>query len=327
VIPRPLDRLRTIKIKLGVLVAASSCATALALKEALENGIRGRYALPVAVVAALVVTQVLAHGMTSPLREMTAAARKMAGGRYDTRVRASSRDEVGELARAFNRMAGDLAEVDRQRREFVANVSHELRTPISALHAQLENIADGVTPASPATLRPALEQTERLGRLVGQLLDLSRVDAAGDALDPAEFAVEPFLAGVVAESRAARPAVRFTVDAPPGLVVLADRDRLHQVMANLVGNAAAHGPADGTVTVTARRGSDGLALEVADEGPGIAPADRARVFERFHRGGDGSDGGTGLGLAIARWAVELHGGRIEVADEGPGCRIRVLIPG
>jgi signal transduction histidine kinase len=325
VIPRPLDRLGSIKVKLGVLVAASSCATALALKLALEHGIRGRLALPVAVLAALVVTQVLAHGMTSPLREMTAAARKMAGGRYDTRVRASSRDEVGELARAFNRMAGDLAEVDRQRREFVANVSHELRTPISALHAQLENIADGVTDAAPATMRPALEQTERLGRLVGQLLDLSRVDAAG--LDPAEFDVEPFLAGVVAESRAARPAVRFVVDVPPGLVVLADRDRLHQVVANLVDNAATHGPAAGTVTVTARRTSGGLALEVADEGPGIAPADRARVFERFHRGGRGRDGGTGLGLAIARWAVELHGGRLEVADEGPGCRIRVLIPG
>jgi signal transduction histidine kinase len=262
--------------------------------------------------------------MTSPLREMTAAARRMAGGRYDTRVRASSRDEVGELARAFNRMAGDLAEVERQRREFVANVSHELRTPISALNAQLENIADGVTPATPATLRPALEQTERLGRLVGQLLDLSRVDAAKDALDPVEFAVAPFLEGVVAGSRAA---VRFVVDAPPDLVVRADRDRLHQVVANLVDNAVAHGPADGTVTVTARRGSGGLALEVADEGPGIAPADRARVFERFHRGGDGRDGGTGLGLAIARWAVELHGGRIEVAGEGPGCRIRVLIPG
>jgi len=327
VIPRPLDRLRSIKIKLGVLVAVSSCATALALKEALEHGIRGRYALPVAVLAALVVTQVLAHGMTSPLREMTAAARTMAGGRYDARVRASSRDEVGELARAFNRMAGDLAEVDRQRREFVANVSHELRTPISALHAQLENIADGVTAAAPATLRPALEQTERLGRLVGQLLDLSRVDAAGDALDPAEFAVAPFLTAVVAESRAARPAVRFVVDAPPDLVASADRDRLHQVVANLVDNAAAHGPADGTVTVMARRRPGGLTLEVADEGPGIAPADRAHVFERFHRGGHGRDGGTGLGLAIARWAVELHGGRIEVTDDEPGCRIRVVLPG
>ena len=328
-IPRPLDPLRSIKIKLGVLVAVSSCATALALKEALEHGIRGRYALPVAVLAALVVTQVLAHGMTSPLREMTAAARSMAGGRYDVRVRASSRDEVGELAQAFNQMAADLSEVDRQRREFVANVSHELRTPISALHAQLENIADGVTPASPGTLRVAVEQTERLGRLVGQLLELSRVDAGGDALDRTEFAVGPFLAGVADEGRAARPGVCFVLDVPPDLVVRADRDRLHQVVGNLLDNAAAHGPAGGTVTVTARsRGrSGGLALEVADEGPGIAPAERARVFERFQRGGRGRDGGTGLGLAIARWAVELHGGRIEVADEGPGCRIRLIIPG
>ena len=329
-IPRPLDPLRSIKIKLGVLVAVSSCATALALKEALEHGIRGRYALPVAVLAALVVTQVLAHGMTSPMREMTAAARTMARGRYDVRVRASSRDEVGELARAFNRMAGDLAEVDRQRREFVANVSHELRTPISALHAQLENLADGVTPAGPDTLRTAVEQTERLGRLVLQLLDLSRADASGDALDRTEFAVEPFLSGVAEQSRAARPSVRFALDVPPGLVVLADRDRLHQVVANLMDNAAAHGPADGTVTVTARPNgrTGGVALEVADEGPGIPPGDRARVFERFYQGDGGGrpDGRTGLGLAIARWAVEMHGGHIDVADAGPGCRIRVIIP-
>jgi signal transduction histidine kinase len=330
VIPRPLDPLRSIKVKLGVLVTASSCATALALREALQHGIRGRYALPVAVLAALVVTQILAHGMTSPLREMTAAARAMADGHYDVRVRASSRDEVGELARAFNRMAGDLAEVDRQRRAFVANVSHELRTPISALHAQLENLADGVTPAGPETLATAVAQTERLGRLVRQLLDLSRLDAGRDVLDRAEFAVGPFLAGVAAEHRAARPSARLVIDAVPDLVVRADRDRLHQVVGNLVENAAAHGPADGTITITARpRGRHGgLTLEVADEGPGIAPGERTRVFERFYRGSNGRppDGGTGLGLAIARWAVELHGGHIEVTDGGPGCRIRVVIP-
>lgn len=326
-IPRPLDPLRSIKIKLGVLVAVSSCATALALKEALEHGVRGRYALPVAVLAALVVTQILAHGMTSPLREMTAAARAMAGGRYETRVRAGSRDEVGELARAFNQMAGDLAAVDRQRREFVANVSHELRTPISALQAQLENLADGVTPAVPETLRVAVEQTERLGRLVRSLLDLSRADAAGDAPERTEFAAAPFLASVADECRAARPGARIVLDVPPDLMITADRDRLHQVAGNLVDNAVAHGPAGGTVTVTARqRGRSGLVLEVADEGPGIAPHERARVFERFYRGGHTHDGGTGLGLAIARWAVELHGGRIEVADEGPGFRIRAVIP-
>ena len=126
---------------------------------------------------ALLVTQVLARGMTSPIRGMTAAARAMAAGDYRQRVPETSQDEVGELARAFNRMAAQLERVEQQRRDLVANVSHELRTPISALQAVLENIMDGVTEPDPATLRVALAQTERLGRLVTDLLDLSRVDA------------------------------------------------------------------------------------------------------------------------------------------------------
>ena len=109
--------------------------------------------LPVTVALALGVTQLLAVGMTSPLREMTAAARRMARGDYSGRVTATSSDEVGELARAFNRMAEDLAAVDRQRRELVANVSHELRTPLAALCAVLENLVDGV--AEPDPVDPA----------------------------------------------------------------------------------------------------------------------------------------------------------------------------
>lgn len=325
-IPRPLDPLRSIKLKLGVLIVVSTCATALALKEALEAGIRGRYALPVAVLAALVVTQILAHGMTAPLREMTAVARGMARGRYDLRVRASSRDEVGELARAFNGMADDLAELDRRRRDFIANISHELRTPITALHAQLENIADGVTTADPDTLATAVEQTERLGRLVTQLLDLSRVDGGAELLDISSFAVSPFLRPVVKQVGVTHPEVRFEVEAAPELTVRADRDRLHQVAANLLENAARHG--GGVVRVAAHQDAAGrFVLEVADDGQGIPAAERDRVFERFTRGTPyGRDGGTGLGLAIARWAVELHGGRIEVADAPRGCLIRVTIP-
>src|SRR5215213_3194147 len=115
--------------------------------------------------------------MTSPLREMAAAASAMARGDYGRRVRATSRDEVGELARAFNAMAAELSDADRMRRELVANVSHELRTPLGALQALLENLADGVEPPDPAALRTALAQTERLGRLVAQLLDLSRLES------------------------------------------------------------------------------------------------------------------------------------------------------
>src|SRR5207244_8531188 len=119
----------------------------------------------------------LARGVTSPLREMAEAASEMAKGNYDIRVYSLKRDEVGELARAFNQMAAELAETDRVRRDLVANVSHELRTPITALQAVLENLVDGVEDPDPQTFRTMLAQVERLGRLVTQLLDLSRLES------------------------------------------------------------------------------------------------------------------------------------------------------
>ncbi|TDD21296.1 HAMP domain-containing histidine kinase [Actinomadura sp. KC06] len=339
-LPRPLDPLRSIKVKFGVVVVATACVAVLIVLWGYPLGFRARETLPVGILIALVFIQLLAHGMTAPLREMTAAARAMARGDYSRRVRATSRDEVGELAQAFNRMAADLAEVDRQRREFVANVSHELRTPISALRAVLENVADGVTPATPDVLETALDQTERLGRLVTQLLDLSRVEAGAATLDVTDIDVAAFVADVTAEAAAGRPEAVFESDIVPGLRACADRDRLHQIVANLLDNAARHGPDGRPVTVTARPfpGSPpgGLVIEVADEGPGIPPEERARVFERFSRGSSvGSTsgpragtpgGGTGLGLAIASWATDLHGGDITVLDTPTGCRIRVTIP-
>ncbi len=308
---RPLDRVGSIKVKLGVLVAGSATASALVVFYGLfRAGWLPRYTLPVSVLAALIVTQVLARGMTSPLRELTAAARAMARGDYSRRVRATSRDEVGEAARAFNTMAEDLSNVDRQRRELVANVSHELRTPISALRAVLENLVDGVTPPDEATLRAALDQTERLGRLVEELLDLSRVDS-GIPLERRDVPLREALDSAVGEAKVARRPVRWNVEVePPELSAFADGARLHQVLTNLLDNASRHSPAGGTVTARASaRTGGGVRLEISDDGPGIAPADRARVFERFHRGGahDAADatGGTGLGLAIVRWAVEL----------------------
>lgn len=329
-LPRPLDPLRSIKVKFGVVVVATACVAVLIVLWGYPLGFRARQTLPVGVLISLVVIQLLAHGMTAPLREMTAAARAMARGDYTRRVRATSRDEVGELAQAFNRMAADLGEVERQRREFVANVSHELRTPISALHAVLENVADGVTPATPDVLDSALEQTERLGRLVTQLLDLSRVEAGASPLVVSDVDVAAFVADVVAEAAAGHPDAVFEADVAPGLRAAADRDRLHQVVANLLDNAARHGPDGRPVTVTARPSGQagGLVLEVADEGPGIPPDERVRVFERFSRGSASGarSGGTGLGLAIASWATGLHGGDITVLDTPSGCRIRVVIP-
>jgi signal transduction histidine kinase len=326
---RPLDRLRSIKTKLGVLVALTITVASVLTAAGTRLGLDPLLTIPVTVAVALLVTQVLARGMTSPLREMTAAATTMATGDYSQRVTASSRDEVGELARAFNTMAADLEAVDRQRRDLVANVSHELRTPVAALRALLENLADGVVRPDPDQLRVALDQTERLGHLVSDLLDLSRVDAGITALDTGPVQVEPFLGEAVREAELAGRTVRFEVSVePPDLVVHADRTRLHQLVANLLDNAARHSPAKGTVRVQARRDRRGMLLEVSDEGPGIDPAQRTAVFERFTTGtgADHHDGGTGLGLAIARWVTDLHGGSIEVADTVTGCRIRARLP-
>ncbi|MFD7417018.1 sensor histidine kinase [Kitasatospora purpeofusca] len=343
---RPLDPVRSIKGKLALLVIVSVFLATGMVVVAIRSETQIRIIMIFSMIASLLFMQFLAHGLTAPLRDMTAAARAMASGDYSRRVEVNSRDEIGELAATFNQMASDLEASDRHRRELVANVSHELRTPIAALRAVLENVVDGVVQPNPATLGAALEQTERLGRLVTHLLDLSKIDGGVVDLDARPFEVREFLDGVLrgvtvdgataggAFSR--RGDVRLALEvSPAGLTGVADTERLHQVVANLVDNACKHSPPGGTVTVRARpdEGPGALLLEVEDEGPGIPAADRARVFERFGRSGTataagpGADGGTGLGLAIARWAVDLHGGRIEVAEAASGCRIEVRLPG
>ena len=157
--------------------------------------------IPVTILIALAVTQLLATGMTSPLRQMTRWRGRWRTGDYSGRVHTTSGDEVGELARAFNTMAEDLATVDRQRRELVANVSHELRTPLAALCAVLENLVDGVAEPTRPALQAALDQAERLSRLVGDLLDLSRVDAGVAPLAVESIQVSELLERAVAEAR------------------------------------------------------------------------------------------------------------------------------
>jgi signal transduction histidine kinase len=329
---RPLDRLPSIKVKLGVVIVATVAGTVLLVR----LGARLDLSLPVRLLAAsaigLLFAQVLARGTTSPLREMAAAATAMARGDHSVRVRATSRDEVGELARAFNTMAAQLEDVDRQRRDLVANVSHELRTPIGALQALLENLADGVEPPDPATLRTALAQTERLGRLVTQLLDLSRMEAGSLPLRPVEFAVRPLLEQALREFGLAEPAqVRLRVCVQPGdLAAQGDPERVHQVVANLLDNAVRHSPPDGRVWLCAHAEGATTTIAVVDEGPGIPPDEADRVFERFYRT-DGARtaraGGTGLGLAIARWIVDAHGGAIRAEARDPhGCRVVVELP-
>lgn len=327
----PLERVSSLKVKLGLLVSVSVLvATVLATLGA--DTVPAWLSIPVTVLLALGVTQLLAIGMTSPLREMTAGARRMAAGDHAVRVHATSNDEVGELARAFNAMAGDLATVDRQRRELVATVSHELRTPLTALVAVLDNLADGVTPPDARTISTALEQAHRLSDLVADLLDLSRVDAGVVPLRRTEVSVARLVDAAMSEAGTAARAASRSVTLehqvePVDLTTYVDPDRLHQVLANLLDNACRHSPPGGVVGLVAEAAGSGVRIEVSDQGPGIDPQDRERVFERF---GTAGGGGTGLGLAIARWITDLHGGRIEVmepSDAAPGAHVRIELPG
>jgi two-component system sensor histidine kinase BaeS len=327
----PLDQVTSVKVKLGLLVAVSVTLAAVVAAIGAGAGVPFWLSVPVTVALALGVTQLLAVGMTSPLREMTTAARRMARGDYSGRVTATSNDEVGELARAFNRMAEDLAAVDRQRRELVANVSHELRTPLTALCAVLENLVDGVAEPDPVALRTALDQAERLATLASDLLDLARVDAGAAPLSRTEVPILELLDRAVAEAQVVGREVKYDARAtPPALTARADPARLHQLVANLLDNASRHSPAGGVIRITAQETASGWRLEVADEGPGIPAADRDRVFERFGTLAEADGGGgTGLGLAIARWVTDLHGGTIHFVEPEPGsagARVRVDLP-
>lgn len=335
---RHVDPFRSVKGALGWLVSTSVGITTFLILVALNVAIELRMIVILAVIASLLITQFVAQRLAAPLDELTDAARAMALGDYARRVCFDRRDELGELGATFNRMAADLEAADRHRKELVANVSHELRTPIAALRAVLENVVDGVSQADPETMRTALRQTERLGGLVEQLLDLSRLDHGVVPLHVRRFEVWPYLANVLKEANMskgqghARTDVHLHLDvSPPELTAHADTARLHQVVANLIDNAVKHSPPHGRVSVAARPGRQpqSLVLEVQDEGPGIPEPDRERVFERFGRtaSAQAGDGGTGLGLAIARWAVNLHGGRIRVAESSRGCRMVVILPG
>jgi signal transduction histidine kinase len=280
----------------------------------------------IAAALALAMARLLALGLTRPLREMARAAGTMARGEYGTRVSTDSRDEVGHLAAAFNRMASELEQVERLRRDLVANVSHELKTPISALRAHLENLLDGVERPDPETLQIMLQQSERLSRLVEQLLDLSRLESGDVPMDPQPMALAPLVAQVMSEvevAAAGRSAdVRNLV--PRDLEqVMADPERIHQVLYNLLDNAVRFTPPDGSVQVTAAVAGDRCEVTVADTGPGIPAEHLPFVFERFYRAdaararGSAGSGGTGIGLAIVRSVVQAHGGTVRAESE-PG---------
>lgn len=280
-----------------------------------------------AVLLALALGVLLARRLTRPLTQLTQATRSMAQGDLNQQVPVQSPGEMGELATSFNQMAGALALAERQRQQLLADVAHELRTPLSIMRGHMEAMLDGVFDLSADNLALVHEESLLLGRLVEDLRTLSLVESGQLPLNlrPTDMTCVVQQAAAAFEPLAEAEGVQLIVSAPIAVPpVLADPDRLQQVLANLIANAlrhVRHGEGQRfTLHLRLAERDDGVQVQVADNGPGLSPEAQARVFDRFWRADNSrtrDQGGSGLGLAICRGIVEAHHGRIWV-EETPG---------
>ena len=277
-----------------------------------------------AFLAAVAVSIFVTRRIVAPIRAMSAASARIADGRYAERVPVTSSDELGELAEQFNRMAAALEQVEQVRRDLVADVAHELRTPLASIDGYMEALIDGVVPPEPETFHRVRREASRLQRLVADLQELSRAEAGQLPIHPRPVAVSDLVDAAVGRLRPQfeDKGITLTPEVASGLPrVLADPDRIGQVLTNLLGNALQHTPPGGRVAIRAHPERGMVALAVADTGVGIAPEHLPHLFDRFYRADRSrarSSGGSGIGLTIARHLVEAHGGAIRVESPGPG---------
>ncbi len=281
------------------------------------------------VMVIIVVSVHLAKRITLPIQSIAATAQAIRDGDLRHRITVPAGDEIGALATAINEMAEKLGndierlrKLERVRSEFLGNVSHELRTPIFSIQGFLETLLDGAVDDASVNrdfLTKAHLHAERLNALLNDLIDISRIESGEMKMSFRYFPADEFLSQSVEDmhSQADRKNIRLRVEDPPAESeqMYGDRDRLKQVMINLVDNAIKYTEPGGSVTIRAALDPQRCTISVEDTGHGIPPEHQARIFERFYRvDRDRSRdvGGTGLGLAIVKHIVEAHGGTIGV---------------
>jgi signal transduction histidine kinase len=287
----------------------------------------------IAGLAAVLVTLALSARILRPVERLTAAAQRMEKGDLAVRVPVESRDEIGQLAHAFNAMAGSLASQEQLRRNMVGDVAHELRTPLTNLRGYLEAARDGLVAPDGALVDNLYEETMLLSRLVIDLQDLAQAEAGQLTLVRQRAALEGIVEQAIAILRPRSDAKGITLTTElPSVLPLVDVDptRVGQVLRNLLNNAVAHTPAGGTIAVSARAMAQEVVVSVRDNGTGIAPEHLPYVFDRFYRADKSrarQTGGAGLGLAIAKQLVIAHGGSITVESVlGQGSTFTFTLP-
>ena len=318
-----------------------------------------------AALLALIVGFLLARTLTRPLRALTEATEKMAGGDLNQQVTITSRDEIGELAESFNRMSREVARANQLRKQMTADIAHDLRTPLTVIAGYIESMRDGDLAPTPERLDTIYEEIERLQRLVADLRLLAHTDAGELRLNLQALRPKDLLESAAAPFKlsAEQKGVTLTVNAADDLpLIQVDESRMNRVLSNLISNALRHTPAGGAISILATRKDTSTQVDtytgqhtqtntrpathttqhviitVSDTGEGIPPADLPHIFDRFYRADksrtDADGASSGLGLAIAKALVEAHGGRIWAESEvdipkggfAQGTRMRMEIP-
>jgi signal transduction histidine kinase len=291
------------------------------------------YAVLGGTVFALVLGVFLARTLTRPLRELTSAIRAVTKGQLEQRITVRSRDELGELAAAFNQISADLARADQLREQMTADIAHDLRTPLTVITGYLESMRDGVLEPSAARFETMYGEAQHLQRLVQDLRTLSLADAGELSLRCRPTSPQALLERAVDaySHRAGQKGITLSVRVEPGLPQIhVDEERMMQVLGNLVSNALRHTPDGGQIALQARSGPHAVYLIVRDTGEGIAPEALPRIFDRFYRADAArhqTEGESGLGLAIAKSVVEAHEGTISVESApGSGSTFTIALP-
>jgi signal transduction histidine kinase len=281
-------------------------------------------AVGAAVLTALALSSLVSARVVRPVRVLAGAAQRIARGSHSARVTVRGTDELAQLGGAFNEMAASLERAEQVRRQLLADVAHELRNPLATVESYVEGLADGVLAADEENWSAIRAETARLSRLVDDLQRVSRAEAHELDLHATPADASALVEDAIKAATPAYAAKGVTLRADleeHSLAVNVDRERIAEVLANLLANALRHTPAGGSVRASTRPNDEFVEIAIADSGEGIAAEHLDRVFERFYRvdpARSRASGGTGIGLAIVRAIVEAHGGTVTASSDGAG---------
>jgi two-component system, OmpR family, sensor histidine kinase BaeS len=291
------------------------------------------YGALMAAMIALLLGIFLSRTLTRPIRELTQATHAVSEGDLSQQVPIRSNDELGELAKAFNKMSTELSRSVNARKQMTADIAHELRTPLSLILGHAEAVHDGVLPPTLENFEIIREEATRLEHLVDDLRILSLADAGELTINPQTIEPQRLLQEVASiyQYQTQRKNISLELDiASPLSTIEVDPGRMTQVLTNILDNALRHTPEGGLILLSANEGNGQIELAIQDSGPGLNAEDLDRIFERFYRKDPSrqrEDGGSGLGLAIAKSIVQAHGGQVSAQSEtGKGLKVIITLP-